>query len=241
MANEGPSRTRFAADPVIGLVVGVAGRPARLGHRGRGRHPALRHPGAALPHRHQGRDPDCGDLDGVHVAGRRGMCRAGGDLVRRQPGLGRRACSRTGWPRHRLSRSAVRWAASSRGSSRAGRSSASWPSSAWSQYALTCYHEHIVGWSLVLAALGVIAVNLALHRSSSSAGDRCRFQRSDWASRDPSEVRLMSMRRTVILGSLGWVTAISLLHGGMNLGLFDRARRAKVQGRGHRSASASSP
>ena len=33
-----------------------------------------------------------------------------------------------------------------------------------SQYGWTCYHEHIVGWSLVLAALGVIVVNLALHR-----------------------------------------------------------------------------
>jgi len=31
------------------------------------------------------------------------------------------------------------------------------------QYAGTCYHEHIAGWSLVLAALGVLAVNLALH------------------------------------------------------------------------------
>ena len=33
----------------------------------------------------------------------------------------------------------------------------------------------------------------------------------------------MSMRRTVILSSLGWVAAISLLHGWLNLGLFDRA------------------
>jgi uncharacterized protein len=32
-----------------------------------------------------------------------------------------------------------------------------------SQYAWTCYHEHIVGWPFVLAALGVLAVNLALH------------------------------------------------------------------------------
>ena len=32
----------------------------------------------------------------------------------------------------------------------------------------------------------------------------------------------MSMRRTVSLVSLGWVVAISLLHGAMNLGLFDR-------------------
>jgi uncharacterized protein len=32
-----------------------------------------------------------------------------------------------------------------------------------SQYGWTCYHEHIVGWSLILAAFGVIVVNLALH------------------------------------------------------------------------------
>jgi uncharacterized protein len=32
------------------------------------------------------------------------------------------------------------------------------------QYAWTCYHEHIVGWSLLLAAIGVLALNLALHR-----------------------------------------------------------------------------
>jgi uncharacterized membrane protein YfcA len=32
-----------------------------------------------------------------------------------------------------------------------------------SQYALTCFHEHIVGWPLVVAVLGVIALNLALH------------------------------------------------------------------------------
>lgn len=32
-----------------------------------------------------------------------------------------------------------------------------------SQYAWTCYHEHIVGWSLVVAAVGVIVVNVALH------------------------------------------------------------------------------
>jgi len=31
------------------------------------------------------------------------------------------------------------------------------------QYVWTCYHEHIAGWSLVLAALGVLAVNVALH------------------------------------------------------------------------------
>ena len=31
------------------------------------------------------------------------------------------------------------------------------------QYCWTCYHEHIVGRALVLAALGVLAVNLALH------------------------------------------------------------------------------
>jgi hypothetical protein len=33
----------------------------------------------------------------------------------------------------------------------------------------------------------------------------------------------MSMRRTVVLGSLGWMAAISLLHGTMNQGLFNRA------------------
>ncbi len=32
----------------------------------------------------------------------------------------------------------------------------------------------------------------------------------------------MSMRRTMIMGSLGWVAAISLLHGAMNQGLFNR-------------------
>ena len=32
----------------------------------------------------------------------------------------------------------------------------------------------------------------------------------------------MSMRQTVFLGSLGWVAAISLLHGIMNLGMLDR-------------------
>jgi len=32
------------------------------------------------------------------------------------------------------------------------------------QYAWTCHHEHIVGWLLVLATLGVVAVNLALHQ-----------------------------------------------------------------------------
>ena len=32
----------------------------------------------------------------------------------------------------------------------------------------------------------------------------------------------MSMRRTVLVGSLGWVAAISLLHGIMNLGMLDR-------------------
>src|SRR5271165_1663818 len=36
------------------------------------------------------------------------------------------------------------------------------------------------------------------------------------------EGRSMSMRRTVLVGSLGWVTAISLLHGTMNLGMLDR-------------------
>lgn len=32
------------------------------------------------------------------------------------------------------------------------------------QFAWTCYHEQIAGWSLVLTVLGVLAVNLALHR-----------------------------------------------------------------------------
>jgi NitT/TauT family transport system substrate-binding protein len=40
----------------------------------------------------------------------------------------------------------------------------------------------------------------------------------------------MSLRRTVILGSLGWLVAISLLHGGLNLDLFDRARGRDRQG-----------
>src|SRR5271166_3361818 len=40
----------------------------------------------------------------------------------------------------------------------------------------------------------------------------------------------MTLRRTVILGSLGWTTAISLLHGGLNLGLFDRVSRRELHG-----------
>ena len=40
----------------------------------------------------------------------------------------------------------------------------------------------------------------------------------------------MSMRRTVILGSLGWVAVISLLHGAMNLGVFDRASARRARG-----------
>jgi NitT/TauT family transport system substrate-binding protein len=40
----------------------------------------------------------------------------------------------------------------------------------------------------------------------------------------------MSMRRTVILGSLGWVAVISLLHGAMNLGVFDRASARRERG-----------
>jgi hypothetical protein len=32
----------------------------------------------------------------------------------------------------------------------------------------------------------------------------------------------MSLRRTVIPGTLVWLAAISLLHGWLNLGLFDR-------------------
>jgi uncharacterized membrane protein YfcA len=31
------------------------------------------------------------------------------------------------------------------------------------QYAWTCYHEHIVGWSLAFAAVGVLLTNLVLH------------------------------------------------------------------------------
>jgi len=40
----------------------------------------------------------------------------------------------------------------------------------------------------------------------------------------------MSMRRTVLLGSAGWVIAISLLYGGLNLGLFDRSARRERRG-----------
>ncbi len=43
----------------------------------------------------------------------------------------------------------------------------------------------------------------------------------------------MSMRRTVTLGTLGWVMAISLLHGAMNLGMFDR-RSPRGSGAGAR-------
>jgi hypothetical protein len=35
----------------------------------------------------------------------------------------------------------------------------------------------------------------------------------------------MSMRRTVILSSLGWIAAISLLHGAINQGLLHHAAR----------------
>jgi NitT/TauT family transport system substrate-binding protein len=38
------------------------------------------------------------------------------------------------------------------------------------------------------------------------------------------------MRRTVTLGAIGWVTAISLLHGVLNLGWFDRASRRSLNG-----------
>jgi len=38
------------------------------------------------------------------------------------------------------------------------------------------------------------------------------------------------MRRTVLLGSAGWVIAISLLYGGLNLGLFDRSARRERRG-----------
>ena len=31
------------------------------------------------------------------------------------------------------------------------------------QYCWTCYHEHLVGRALILAALGVIALNMAMH------------------------------------------------------------------------------
>jgi hypothetical protein len=34
---------------------------------------------------------------------------------------------------------------------------------------------------------------------------------------------MMSMRRTVILGSFGWMAAISLLHGALNQGLFNHS------------------
>jgi len=40
----------------------------------------------------------------------------------------------------------------------------------------------------------------------------------------------MSMQRTVLLGLAGWVIAISLLHGGLNLGLFDRSARRERRG-----------
>src|SRR5271157_3889069 len=39
------------------------------------------------------------------------------------------------------------------------------------------------------------------------------------------EGRPMSLRRTVLVGSLGWVAAISLLHGTINLGMLDRPSR----------------
>lgn len=40
----------------------------------------------------------------------------------------------------------------------------------------------------------------------------------------------MSMRRTVLLGWAGWLVAISLLHAGLNLGVFDRSRRNERRG-----------
>ena len=100
VANHGPSRTRFAADPAIGFIVGVLG----------GLLASIIGVGAdillygilvlALPHRSQDRDPHRGHPDGVHLAGRRGMCRAGSGLVARQPEHRSWTCSPTGWPRH---------------------------------------------------------------------------------------------------------------------------------------------
>jgi hypothetical protein len=40
----------------------------------------------------------------------------------------------------------------------------------------------------------------------------------------------MSMRRTVVLGSIGWIAAISLLHGAINQGLFHRPARRGPDG-----------
>jgi NitT/TauT family transport system substrate-binding protein len=40
----------------------------------------------------------------------------------------------------------------------------------------------------------------------------------------------MSMQRTVILGSIGWIVAISLLHGALNQGLWDRNVRRRPGG-----------
>jgi NitT/TauT family transport system substrate-binding protein len=40
----------------------------------------------------------------------------------------------------------------------------------------------------------------------------------------------MPMRGTVTLGSIGWFGAVSLLHGGLNLGLFDRASGGGLHG-----------
>ena len=217
-----------------------AGRTSGLGHRGGGRHPALRHPGPALPHRCQGRDPDGRHPDGVHVAGRRGMF---GDWRRSgRPPAGPRSsrCSRTGWPRHRSSPSAVRWAAWSRGSSRAGSSWVSWPFSAWLQYGWTCYHEHIVGWSLVAGgarrARGEPGAALALRLRPAIAAAQGLIGLEDAA----RETRMMSMRRTVTPG-------LARLGGGDQPaprrdepGTCSTARRAGARGAGRRSASASS-
>jgi NitT/TauT family transport system substrate-binding protein len=40
----------------------------------------------------------------------------------------------------------------------------------------------------------------------------------------------MTMRRTVLLGAIGWLAAVSLLHGWLNLGLFDRASKRELSG-----------
>ena len=163
VANEGPSRTRFAADPAIGLVVGVLGGLLASVHRGRGRHPAVRHAGAALPHGYPGRDPDGGHPDGVHLAGRRGL-----------PSLA------AIWPAAPAGRRSLEvfpyWLAAAPivavGGPLGSLVSRFVPRRSLLGFvAVLCLVQYCLdllprahrGWSLVLAALAVLAVNLALH------------------------------------------------------------------------------
>ena len=163
MANEGPSRTFFAADPAIGLIAGaVGGLLASVIGVGAdivlyGILVLLYHTDVKVAIPTSVILMASTSLIGDSVFG------DGGGVVARQPGLDRR-CVPVLVGRGPLSwRSAGRSAAWSRVVLRRITMSAV-AVLCLSQYGWTCYHEHIVGWSLVLAASGVIVMNLALHR-----------------------------------------------------------------------------